>query len=485
MKPLRVLSYARRQRPRFVAELKEFVRFPSVSNQPRHAHDLRRCASWLATHLRRIGLEQIRIVPTKRHPIVYAAWLHARGRPTILIYGHYDVQPAEPLQEWRTPPFEPVVKDNNLYGRGACDDKGQLFTHVKALESYLRAERKLPVNVKCIFEGGEELGNSPGLEPFIRRNQSALHADAVLMSDTRMLGPGRPALGYSQRGNLRLELEVYGPKQDLHSGNFGGAVHNPLQALCEIIASLHDAEGRVTVPGFYEKVREWSAEEREYMERTGPKDSEILRDAGVAQAWGEPGYSLYERVTIRPALTLNGISGGYQGAGIKTVIPARALGKISLRLVPDQDPPEIAQLLHEHIERVAPATVSVRVRTLGASNPALVNRNYPALRAAAFAYEKGFGARPVFLRSGGSVPAASIFQKTLGIPTVLMGFALPDDHVHAPNEKFHLPNFYRGIETSIWYLAAAAKLAAKRKDMRNQPAQSGMQQGISKGAAKS
>ena len=462
MKPLRALAYARRHRPRFVAELKEFVRFPSVSNQPRHTRDVRRCASWLAAHLRRIGLEQIRIVSTNRHPIVYAAWQHARERPTILVYGHYDVQPAEPLQEWRTPPFEPVVRNNNLYGRGACDDKGQLFTHVKALESYLKTERTLPVNVKCIFEGGEELGNSPGLESFVKRNRAALHADAALMSDTRMLGPGRPALGYSQRGNLRLELEVRGPQHDLHSGNFGGAVHNPLQALCEIIASLHDSDGRVTVPGFYDKVREWSGKEREYMERTGPKDGEIVRDAGVLKEWGEAGYSLYERVTIRPALTLNGMSGGYQGAGIKTVIPAQALAKISLRLVPDQNPREIEQLIQSHIRRLAPATVSVRMRTLGASNPALVNRNHPALRAAAFAYERGFGTRPVFLRSGGSVPAASIFQKTLGIPTVLMGFALPDDHVHAPNEKFHLPNFFKGIDTSIWYLAAAARLKEMR-----------------------
>jgi acetylornithine deacetylase/succinyl-diaminopimelate desuccinylase-like protein len=468
MKHSRALAYARRHRPRFVAELKEFVRFPSVSNQPQHARDLRRCASWLAAHLRRIGLEHVRIVPTSRHPIVYAAWQHARGRPTLLIYGHYDVQPAEPLQEWRTPPFEPVVKDNNLYGRGACDDKGQLFTHVKAMESYLKTEHALPVNVKCIFEGGEELGGSPGLESFVNRNRSRLRADAALMSDTRMLGPERPALGYAQRGNVRFELEVRGPNHDLHSGNFGGAVHNPLQALCEIIAGLHDSDGRVTVPGFYDKVREWSDKEREYMRRTGPKDADILRDAGVPKEWGEIGYSLYERVTLRPALTVNGITGGYQGVGIKTVIPARACAKISIRIVPDQSPREIERLVRRHIERVGPPTVSVRMRTLGVSNPALVNRNHPALRAAAFAYRKGFGAAPVFLRSGGSVPAASIFQKALGIPTVLMGFALPDDRVHGPNEKFHLPNFYRGIDTSIWYLAAAAKMGKIRSETASQ-----------------
>jgi acetylornithine deacetylase/succinyl-diaminopimelate desuccinylase-like protein len=463
MRPSSALDYARTRRSKFVSELKEFVRFPSVSNQPLHARDVRRCASWLATHLRRVGLEHVRIVSTGRHPIVYASWQRARGRPTLLIYGHYDVQPAEPLSEWRTPPFEPVVRENNLYGRGACDDKGQLFTHVKAMESYLKTERKLPVNVKCIFEGEEELGGSPTLENFVKRNHSALRADAALMSDTRMLGPGRPALGYAQRGNIRFELEVRGPQHDLHSGNFGGAVHNPLQVLCEIIAGLHDSDGRVTIPGFYDKVREWSAEEREYMQNAGPKDADILRDAGAPKAWGENGYSLYERVTIRPALTLNGITGGYQGAGIKTVIPARALAKISIRIVPDQNPREVEQLFRQHIARVAPSTVRVKVRMLAASSPALVNRNHPALRAAAFAYQKGFGAKPVFLRSGGSVPAASIFQKTLGIPTVLMGFALPDDRVHAPNEKFHLPNFFRGIDTSIWYMAAAAKLGNIRR----------------------
>jgi acetylornithine deacetylase/succinyl-diaminopimelate desuccinylase-like protein len=468
MKPFRAIAYARRHRPRFVAELKEFVRFPSVSSQPKHRSDIRRCASWLANHLRRIGLEHVRIIPTKRHPIIYATWRHARGKPTLLIYGHYDVQPPDPLREWRTPPFQPVVRNNNLYGRGACDDKGQLFTHVKAIESYLKMQNALPINVKCVFEGEEELGDSASLESFMRAHQSALSADAAVMSDTRMLAPERPALGYSQRGNVRFELEVRGPRRDLHSGNFGGAVHNPLQALCEIIAGLHDSDGRVTIPGFYDKVRQWSAKERQYMQRTGPKDAEVLREASVPtfsvpnanapQTWGEPGYSLYERTTIRPALSVNGIKGGYQGPWIKTIIPAGALAKLSIRIVPDQNPHEIEELFRQHLARITPPTVTVRLRTLAASNPVLVNRNHPALRAAAFAYQKGFGAWPVFLRSGGSVPAASMFQKILGIPTVLMGFALPDDRIHAPNERFHLPNFFRGIETSIWYLATAAKL---------------------------
>jgi acetylornithine deacetylase/succinyl-diaminopimelate desuccinylase-like protein len=456
MKPHHALAYARRHRSGFVEELKDFIRFPSVSNQPQHARDVRSCAKWLAAHLKKIGLERVGIISTSRHPIVFAAWQGAPGSPTLLIYGHYDVQPAEPLSEWHTDPFEPVVSGNDLIGRGACDDKGQLFTHVKAMESYLKTQRALPVNVKCIFEGEEELGGSPNLERFVRRNRAALRADAAVISDTRMLGRGRPSLGYSERGNIRFEVEVRGPRQDLHSGNFGGVVHNPLQALCEIVAGLHDSDGRVTIPGFYDRVREWSDEERDYMRRVGPHDADILRNAGVSNGWGEAGYSLYERVTIRPALTVNGIIGGYQGAGIKTVIPASALAKVSIRLVPDQTPDEVDRLFREHLARVAPPAVNVEIRTLRSSHPVMVNRNHPALRAASGAYEKGFGTKPVFLRSGGSISAASIFQKQLGVPSVLMGFALPDDHAHAPNEKFYLPNFFRGIETSIWYMTIAA-----------------------------
>ena len=380
-----------------------------------------------------------------------------------MLYGHYDVLPPEPLEAWHTSPFEPVVRNNNLYGRGASDDKGQLFAHVKAIESYLRTVGVLPVNVKCVFEGAEELGDSASLQGFLHRNKFALQADAGVISDTRMLGPGRPALGYAQRGNIRFEIEVKGPPHELHSGNFGGAVANPLQGLCEMVASLHDSEGRIAIPGFYDDVREWSEKEREYMAENGPKDREILHDAHVSTDWGEPGYSLYERVTIRPSLSVNGMTGGYEGPGVKTVIPPRALAKISTRLVPDQDPKEIERRILQHLASVAPSGMQVYMRTLALSSPAVANRNHPALQAAAIAFQKGFGARPVFLRSGGSLPAASLFQTELGIPPVLMGFALPDDRAHAPNEKFHLPNFYRGIETSIWFMAAAAKLLNPEK----------------------
>ena len=458
MAPLRALAYAHQHRPRFLAELKDFVRFPTISSQPGHSADLKKCATWLANHLRRIGLESVRVIPTRGHPIVHAAWQRAQGCPTVLVYGHYDVLPPDPIEEWRTPPFQPAVRGENLYGRGACDDKGQLFTHIKALESYLMSEHTLPVNVKCLFEGEEEV-DSPNLAPFVAKNKHALGANAAVMSDTRMLAPNRPAISYAERGTLRLELEVRGPQQDLHSGNFGGAVHNPLQALCEMIAGLHDAGGRIAIPGFYEDVRTWSNKERDYMARTGPRDAEILKDARVEKGWGEQGYSLYERTTVRPALTVNGIVGGYQGSGVKAVIPSRALAKLSFRLVPDQDPQKVARLFSDHLARISPPAVKSTVRVLSSAKPAILKRDHPAMRAAAFAYRKGFGSSPVFLRSGGAIPVLSTFQDVLGIPTVLMGFGLPDDRIHAPNEKFHLPNFYNGITTSIWFLAAAgAKL---------------------------
>jgi len=456
-----VLGCARTRHLKFLSELKEFLRFRSVSSQPERAADVKKCASWLARHLQKIGLDSVRVIPTRGNPIVYASWLRAPGRPTLIIYGHYDVLPAEPGNAWATPPFTPTLKGQDLYARGAADDKGQLFCHVKALESYLRTTRALPINVKCIFEGEEEIG-STHLLPFIARNKKALRADAAVISDTKMPAPGRPALGYAQRGGLRAEIEVTGPPLELHSGTFGGAVLNPVQAACEIVAGLHDEHGRIAIPGFYDNVREWSEGEREYMARTGPSDGTILKDAHVARGWGEHGYSLYERTTIRPAITLNGVVGGHYGPGVKGVIPTSAVVKLSFRLVPDQDPEQIGALFRDYIARKTPPSVKVRVKTFSPVQPALVDRKHPAIRAAALALKKGFGSSPVFLRSGGSIPVVNSFREELGIPTALMGFGLPDDRIHAPNEKFHLPNFYRGIETSIWYMTILAKVLQQR-----------------------
>lgn len=447
-----VFTYANSNQSRFVNELAEFVRFPSVSAQPQHATEVRRCAEWLTEHLQAIGLKRVRIIPTAQHPLVYADWHNGPQQPTVLIYGHYDVQPVDPLAEWKSPPFQPSVRGANLYGRGASDDKGQLFAHVKALEAYLKTAGALPVNVKCLFEGEEEIG-SPNLPAFLVRHQRELSADVAVISDMTILAPDRPALTYALRGALSLELEVAGPQRNLHSGIFGGAVYNPLQALCEIIARLHDAGGRIAIPGFYDRVRLWSEDERDYMAQTGPRDGEILRNAQVAQGWGEPRFTLYERTTIRPALTVNGIVGGYQGAGPKAVIPARAVAKLNFRLAPDQEPQEIDRLFRRYVAGITPPTVRVTIRTQLAAPPALIGRSHPAMRAAAVAYRRGFGAMPVFLRSGGTIPVVNLLHQALGIPTVLMGFALPDDRMHGPNEKFHLPNFFNGIITSICFLA--------------------------------
>jgi acetylornithine deacetylase/succinyl-diaminopimelate desuccinylase-like protein len=463
--PRRALGYARAGREKFVSELTDFLRFPSVSSQPERAGDVRKCAAWLARHLQGIGLAQVRVIPTRGNPIVFASWRRTPGRPTVIIYGHYDVLPGEPLSEWRTPPFTPTLRSNILHARGAADDKGQLFAHIKAIESYLKAERALPVNVICIFEGEEEIG-SPNLTPFVERNRRALRAIAAVISDTRMLSAEQPAISYAQRGGLRAEIEVFGPAQDLHSGAFGGAVHNPVLALCDIVAGLHDDQGRVTIPGFYDDVRTWSEQEREYMARSGPSDQEILRAAKVDHGWGETGYSLYELTTIRPDVGVNGIVGGHAGRGVKSIIPASALAKLSFRLVPDQDPEKISQLFHDYIAQVTPSTVRPTVRTMSPIQPALISRKHPAVRAARLAYKKAFGVPAVFVRSGGSIPVVHTFQKVLGIPAVLMGFGLPDDHIHGPNEKFNLPIFYKAIETSIWYLTFASRLAVMPRKRR-------------------
>jgi acetylornithine deacetylase/succinyl-diaminopimelate desuccinylase-like protein len=462
------LAYVHAERPRFVAELEDFIRFPSISAQPQHVGDVKKCALWLADHLRRIGMDLVKVISTSQHPIIYAEWRHVPAQPTVLIYGHYDVQPPDPLSEWHSSPFEPIVRGNNLYGRGACDDKGQMFTHVKALEAYLHTKDALPVNIKCLFEGEEEIG-SPNLTPFLARNKHRLTADVAVMSDTPILAPNRPAITYAMRGGLSAELEIHGPRLDLHSGLFGGAIHNPLQVLCEVIATLHGTKGHVAIPGFYDRVQQWSTTERDDMAQVGPSDVQLLQNAQANAGWGECGYTLYERTTIRPALTISGIVGGYQGPGVKAVIPARAVAKLNFRLVPNQDPHEIDRLFRRHITRITPPTVNTTIRTYLLAKPALVNRNHPMIRAAAVAYGKGFGTAPVFLRSGGTIPVVSLFQEMLGIPTVLMGFALPDDRMHAPNEKFYLPNFYNGIATSIWFLAEVGAIWHCGTELRRKP----------------
>jgi acetylornithine deacetylase/succinyl-diaminopimelate desuccinylase-like protein len=453
------LAFAGAQRKKSLEELKDFIRFASISAQPTYAGVTAKCAAWLASHLRSVGLEHAQVVRTSRHPIVCASWRHAPGAPTVLIYGHYDVQPAEPLAEWRSPPFDPEVRGDNIYGRGASDNKGQMFAHVKAIESFLKTAGALPVNVICLFEGEEEIG-SPNLSAFLAANRVALVANCAVVSDMQIPGPDRPAITYALRGGLSIELEARGPKRELHSGVFGGVLYNPLQAVCEMVARLQDREGRISIPGFYDRVREWDARERAYMRDVGPSDAQILRDAGATMGWGESGYSLYERTTIRPALTLAGIAGGYQGSGVKAAIPTHAVAKLNFRLAPDQDPDELDGLFREYVAQIAPLGVQVGVRTLMRAKPAQVDRTHPAIVVAARAYQQAFGVPAVFLRNGGTIPVVNLIQDALKIPVVLMGFGLPDDRIHGPNEKIHLPNFFKGVETSIRFLAEMGALQA-------------------------
>lgn len=451
--------YARTNQQRSLEELFALLRIPSISTLPAHQADIRTAANWLVAHLDDIGLEG-RLYETAGHPIVYAQWLGAPSAPTVLIYGHYDVQPPDPIQEWHTPPFEPTLWDGRLYARGASDDKGQLFAHIKAVEALLRTEGRLPVNVKFIIEGEEETG-SPNLAPFIRAHQDLLTADVVLVSDTHSRSLEQPSIVYALRGMAYMELEVRGPKRDLHSGTYGGAVHNPAQALCELIAQLHDDNGTVTVPGFYDRVRPLDEEERAALNQASYTEAALKDETGVKAAWGEAEYRLHERIGARPTLEVNGLVSGWTGEGAKTVLPAKALAKISCRLVADQDPQEIYHLVRDYIARITPPTVSTEVRLLHYGLPAITDRHSPAVQAAVAAYEEGWGARPIFTREGGSIPIVAEFQSSLKAPVVLMGFGLPDDALHAPNEKLTLECFWRGIATSISFLTRAAALPVR------------------------
>ena len=450
------IQYAREHEQTNLAELIEFLRIPSVSTQPDHQDDVTEAAKWLARQMIHSGLENVCLFNTEGHPLVYGDWLHAGAHaPTVLIYGHYDVQPAEPLNLWETPPFEPTIRGDHLYARGAADDKGQMFVHVKAVQAYLQSVGKIPVNVKFIIEGEEESGGA-SLEAFIPENRELLAADVALVSDTAIVSRDQPALVYGLRGMVYTYLDICGPERDLHSGSFGGGINNPLNVLGHIIAKLKDEEGHILIPGFYDKVRSLSAVEREILAKFPLDPEEWLAESGAPQPWGEPEYSLVERLGARPTLDVHGIIGGYSGPGGKTVLPAKAHAKISMRLVPDQDPKEIAELYRAYINEITPPSVLVDVTIRGGAPASITDLNIPAMKAASSAYFKVFGRKPVFMREGGSIPVVGQFQKYLGLETVLMGFGLPDDKIHAPNERYYLPNYYRGIETSINFLNAYA-----------------------------
>lgn len=445
-------KYLKNKESKQIEELKEFLKIPSVSTQPEHKQDMLLAAQWLSNHLISIGLEHVEIIETKNHPLVYADWLHAGNNlPTVIIYGHYDVQPVEPVEEWLTPPFEPTERNMDLFARGATDDKGQLLIHIKAIEAFFQTEGKLPVNIKIIAEGDEESG-VPIVSTYLKENKEKLSADICLISDTALLSPEQPCIPYSLRGIWAGEIIVKGPKSDLHSGAYGGIVHNPAQALAEIISQLHDKEGRVTIPGFYDEVAALELQERELLAKVPDRKSDILSKTGVPALYGESEYTPVERIGARPTLEVNGIWGGFTAAGFKTVIPAEAHARISCRLVPNQDPKQIELLLTEYIKNITPATVTVEIKPFAGIEAVLINPNVPAIKAASMAYHQSFGASPVLIREGGGIPIVTSFKDILNSQVILMGFGLPDDNPHAPNEKIHIPNFFKGIRTVIGFL---------------------------------
>ncbi len=451
----KAIAKGRAQQAQAVESLKELIRIPSISTYSENAGDVRRAAEWIAERLRALGM-RAEVFPATKHPVVYAESFEAGpGAPTVLVYGHYDVQPVEPLEEWKSPPFEPAQRGDYLFGRGASDMKGQLIAQLTAVEA-VRATGKLPVNLKYLIEGEEEVG-SPNIKAFLQAHPDLVKCDVVLNVDAMILRPDLPSVVYGLRGLGYFEVRLFGPKQDLHSGLFGGAIHNPAQVLCELIAGMKDAQGRVTLPGFYDSVRPVSAEERAALARVPTTDEDVMRQAGVTGLRGEAGYTTVERLGARPTLEVNGLLSGFTGEGSKTVLPARAMAKISMRLVPDQTPEGVQAQLEEYLRRNAPPTVRWEVENLAGAPPAIVRRDTPEMGAAIRALKETFGVDPVFVREGGTIGVVGILQELTGHELILMGFGLPDDNLHSPNERLFLPNFYRGIESYIRFLYALAR----------------------------
>ncbi len=460
-----VLGFVSSNEARYLQELKNFIAIPSISTAAEHKADIEYCAQWLVDHLSSIGMENTKVFPTKGHPIVYADWLHAPGKPTILIYGHYDVQPVDPIELWTSPPFEATVRGNRMFARGTADDKGQVFIHLKGIEAYLRATGSLPLNVKMILEGEEEIG-SEHLGEFVKEKKDLLRGDLVVISDTAIFAEGVPSLCYGLRGLSYMQIEMTGPNKDLHSGSFGGSVHNPIQALSEMIASLHDAKGRVAIPGFYKDVRPLTKTERLAYRKLPWNDGTYAKQLGVAKLHGESGFTTLERLWARPTLECNGIWGGFTGDGAKTVLPSKAFAKISMRLVPDQKSEKVAKLFERHIRSIAPKTVKVVVRSLHGGEPAITPLDSPGVEAGIRALEKGFGKKPLYQREGGSIPIVVQFKKLLGMDTLLLGFGVPDENAHAPDEFINLDNFFSGVRTVVHFYneyASTRSTGNKRK----------------------
>jgi acetylornithine deacetylase/succinyl-diaminopimelate desuccinylase-like protein len=442
-------EYQDKNKDRFLEELLELLRIPSVSARSEHKDDMITCAEKVKQRLLEAGADKAEVIPTEGHPVVYGEKIIDKNKPTVLVYGHYDVQPADPLNLWHSGPFEPVIKDGKIFARGACDDKGQFYMHVKALETMVKTN-SLPANIKFIIEGEEEVG-SPNLAKFVVENKELLKSDVILISDTAMISMDAPSIDIGVRGLSYIEVEVTGPNRDLHSGVYGGAVANPITILAQMIASCHDENNHITIPGFYDDVLEMPEKERDMLAEAPFDKDEFKKDLGIKKIWGEKGFSTNERTGIRPTLELNGIWGGYTGEGSKTVLPSKAFAKISARLVPDQSSEKITKKLIKYFEEIAPESVTVKATAHHGGEPYMTPINSDAYKAAAKAIKTTFGKEPIPVRGGGSIPICALFEKELGIKIVFLGFGLDSDNLHSPNEKYDIANFYKGIETIPYF----------------------------------
>lgn len=454
----KIFDFINVNRDQYVEQLKTYLAIPSISALPAHADDVRRCAEWSAAELSRIGMHNARLVETPGHPVVYAEWLGAEGAPTILFYGHYDVQPVDPVELWTSPPFEATVRDGELFARGAVDDKGQVFMHMKAIEAHLSQAGRLPVNIKVILEGEEEVG-SANLDDFIKANKDLLKADVVVISDSPMFDRGVPSICYGLRGLAYFQIDVRGTKSDLHSGSFGGAVVNPAMALASALAGMKDKSGRVKIPGFYDDVVPLREEERQEFAKLPFNEKRYRMDLGAPKLFGESGYTTLERVWARPTFEVNGLLSGFTGDGAKTVIPAVAMAKVSMRLVPNQQPEKIAELFEAYLKQVMSKSVSFELTRMHGGKPWMTSFDNKYVQAAGRAIERGFGKAPVFNREGGSIPVVATFQEELGLPCVLFGVGLPDENAHAPDEKIDLGNFHNGVIASAALYDEIGRLA--------------------------
>jgi acetylornithine deacetylase/succinyl-diaminopimelate desuccinylase-like protein len=451
MLPHRVLERIDAERQRHVDELSDFLRIPSVSTDPEHASDVRAAAGWVSNKLDRLGL-QVKLYETELHPVVFGQRLVDPSLPTLLIYGHYDVQPPDPLDEWATPPFSPRIRNGFIYGRGATDNKGQFLTYLEAIEAILSVDGHLPINVKILVEGEEEIG-SPSLEAFFKNHQRELETDFIAISDGSQFSAGMPAITYGLRGLAYLQIDLQGPHFDLHSGSFGGLVANPVQALAGILSRLKNPDGTVAIPGFYDDVKDLESEERQEMAELPVDENRLLEYLGVEQLVGESGFAIMERKSSRPTLDINGIWGGFSGEGAKTIIPARGGAKVSMRLVPNQRASRINELFERFVLSLVPPGVTIKISEMHGSDPVLIDRKQPAVKAAARAIEAGFGKRPLFIREGGSIPIVSLFKQILKCESILLlGWGSPDDGAHSPNERFSLEDFHRGTRAAATLL---------------------------------